>query len=123
MMKVFYYPLKTPVKVNVLAAGAKHTKLFLDDQELLTFHEVIIPVAEKSRLVENVEREGNIYDALVLTELTYLTGYGMIEDTISPQEAVKAIEENDVEFEEADKPFDTQTRILYFEEKLADSLH
>ncbi|WP_280771133.1 hypothetical protein [Salipaludibacillus daqingensis] len=119
-MKIVYQALKKPIKVNVLAAGVGVTKLFLDAEEITSFTEAIIPVAEKSRLVENVERHGKIYDVLIFTELTNLVGYGFIEDDVAPEEAVAAIEANEVEFEHVEEELATKTRILYFEEKPAD---
>jgi uncharacterized protein (UPF0210 family) len=119
-MKILHQPLISPIRVNVLAAGIGVTKLFLDDQEITSFSEAIIPVAEKSRLKENVERDGKIYDVLIFTELTHLVAYGFISDDIPPEEAVAAIESDDVEIEEVKYDQSTKTRILYFQEKPAD---
>lgn len=120
MLKVFYFPVKPPLKVNILAAGEHHTKLLEDEAELMTFTEPVIPVADKSRLVENVRRGGLIYDALVFTEMTYLTGYGFIHEDVLPEEAVQAIDNDEVQFEELTEPPEKPAvRILFFEEKLA----
>ncbi|WP_416147946.1 hypothetical protein ACM26V_17075 [Salipaludibacillus sp. HK11] len=116
-MKVLYKALSKPIKINVLAAGVGKTKLFLDAEEKMSFSEAIIPVAEKSRLKENVERHGELYDVLIFTELTNLIGYGFISDETPPQEAVAAIDAGEVEFEEVEEDQATRTRILYFEER------
>jgi len=119
-MKILQQTLINPLRVNVLAAGVGITKLFLDDKEITSFSENIIPVAEKSRLKENVERNGEIYDVLIFTELTHLVAYGFISDDIRPEDAVVAIEADDVEIDEVENDQSTKTRILYFQEKLAD---